>query len=117
MFLSLPQTLNGPDTEKPLPEPTSGSQAAAATGTGRSSGVEKIHGLEGSAPHSLMFGLPLDLSKRKMLEALPFLPHVCDSLGKLENFPSIKPSFPKKRIDKGVCLLCDFFLFKVSGQE
>lgn len=52
-----------------------------------------------------------------MLEALPILPHVCDSLGKLENFPYTKTNFPKKRIDKGVCLLDEFFLLQVSGQE
>ena len=59
----------------------------------------------------------LDHSKRKMLEALPLQPYVCDSLGKLENFPYIETSFPEKRLDKSVCLLDEFFLLKTSGQE
>lgn len=47
----------------------------------------------------------------------PLPPHVCDSLGKLANCPSRKTSFSKKRIDKSVCLLDEFFLLKMSGQE
>lgn len=47
-----------------------------------------------------------------MLEALPLLPHVCDSLGKLANCPYTKTSFSKKRVDKSVCLLDEFFLLK-----
>lgn len=87
-------------------------------GHARSIWVEKVHSLEGFAPHSLDFSLMLDHSKRKELEALSLQPYVCDSLRKLENFPYTKTSFPKKRIiDKGVCLLHEFFLLKTSGQE
>jgi hypothetical protein len=44
-----------------------------------------------------------------MLDALFLLPHVCDSLIKLENFPNTKTSFSKKRTDESICLLDGFF--------